>query len=340
MSKKPSVTDRAFLATVKAKSGIEGSAAYVPRPMPATAPGSMAAHLARESQVIIENDKLKDELKQWEGALPSKSIDPKLIVPSKWANRDGSSFLTADFAEFKAEIEMSEGNVQPIKIRPVRGDDDEQRYEIVYGHRRHRACLELGIPVNALIEGLADDELFVQMERENRNRKNLSPWEQGKMYARALDEGLFTSNKKLAASIGVNISNLGKSLVLARLPKQIINAFKSPLDLQLRWAPVLKMAYEKNPESVLARAESISGSDEKMKPSEILAGLLNEGSADQPLSHPLSVAPYQFRRNGKAVGEMKMNQNGRVSIKFLVELDEKKQKSLQNLIDTFLSRTD
>jgi ParB family chromosome partitioning protein len=125
---------------------------------------------------------------------------------------------SADFAELKSEIESAGGNVQPVRVRPLARVERFNRaaeYEIVFGHRRHRACLELGIPVRALVEDASDQELFEAMERENRGRKNLSAWEQGCMYRKALDEGLYPSLRKLAESVKVDVSLVSKSVALA-----------------------------------------------------------------------------------------------------------------------------
>ena len=287
MSKKPSVTERAFLATSKAKSGVEGDTAPPPRFTPSTAPGSMAAHLARESQVLIENVSLKDELKQWAGATPARLLDPHSVVPSQWANRDAASFKTQDFADLKGEIESAGGNVQPIKVRPILTalPDQPQQYEIVFGHRRHRAALELGLPVNAVIEDMPDEMLFVQMDRENRNRKDLSAWEQGKMYVRALDEGLFLTIKKMASALGVDAGHMGKAITLARLPVEIIAAFDSPLDLQFRWSGLLREALDRDPAGVMAKAGRIAASRESKKASDIFSALIE----DTPLPPVLAV---------------------------------------------------
>ena len=45
------------------------------------------------------------------------------IFPSRWANRHESSFATADFIRFKADIEHAGGNVQPIVVRPLGTDE-------------------------------------------------------------------------------------------------------------------------------------------------------------------------------------------------------------------------
>lgn len=274
MSRKPSVAERAHMATTYAKNGIESAATLSPPAQPSTSPGSMAAHLARESQVFSENHALKEELKTWEGSRPTRPLDPGIIGPSRWANRHELSFDTPEFASLKSEIDEAGGNVQPIKVRPLPvANAQGPAYEIVFGHRRHRACLELGLAVNAIIEPMADQDLFIQMDRENRNRQDLSPWELGEMYKRALDQGLYPSAKKMAAALGVDAGYLGRAVTLARLPQQVIAAFASPLDLQFAWAAPLRNACEANSPAVLGKAALIAQNRAGMSPVQIMAAL-------------------------------------------------------------------
>lgn len=193
---------------------------------------------------------------EWQGVLPSKKLDPKFVKPSKWANRHDKSFEGKEFLALKLEIESAGCNVQPIKVRPIAGSSP-QEYEIVFGHRRHRACLELDLPVLAMIEPIDDKELFKEMDRENRLRADLRPYEQGVMYARALDEGMFSSLRKLAEDLGLQSSNVTTAVNIARLPKAVIEAFDSPLDVQYRWSAPLNEAFKSDPDLVLSRASEI-----------------------------------------------------------------------------------
>lgn len=194
---------------------------------------------------------------EWQGVLPSKKLDPKFVKPSKWANRHEKSFEGQEFSELKAEIESAGGNVQAIKVRPIPGTSP-QEYEIVFGHRRHRACLELGLLVLATIESIDDKELFKEMDRENRLRADLRPYEQGLMYARALDEGLFVSQRKLAEDLGLQSSNVSTAINIARLPKAVLDAFVSPLEIQYRWSAPLNEALKSNSDLLLSRANAIA----------------------------------------------------------------------------------
>jgi ParB family chromosome partitioning protein len=222
---------------------------------PKTAIGAMAQFTDRQSYAIKEVAQLKDRLKAFDGSLPTRLLDPQLILRSRWANRHELSFSGPEFEGLKEDIASQGGNVQPIKVRTL--PDGSGKYEIVFGHRRHQVCLELGIKVLAIIEELDDKHLFIEMDRENRQRKDLRPYEIGVMYAKALDEGLFPSARKLAEEVGIDHSQLSKALSLARLPRDVLNAFQSPLDLQYRWATDLTDALQKYPEQLLTIAKVI-----------------------------------------------------------------------------------
>ncbi|MBI3229410.1 MAG: ParB N-terminal domain-containing protein, partial [Burkholderiales bacterium] len=111
---------------------------------PKTAPGTMLQFIGQQSETVKELEILRDQVKSFEGARPAKQLDPKLVKPSRWANRHAASFENAKFKSLMAEIESAGGNIQPIKVRPIGGTTES--YEIVFGHRRHQACLQLGLP--------------------------------------------------------------------------------------------------------------------------------------------------------------------------------------------------
>lgn len=249
-----------------------------------TAPGSMAVFMASQSAAVKEAEELRERLKAFDGAFPVRALDPQTIRPSRWANRHEHSFSDAAFAELKADIAAAGTNIQPVSVRRLAGVLNRSTppgaadYELVFGHRRHRACLELGLPVQAMVTELSDVQLFEAMERENRARKNLSAWEQGRMYKRALDEGLYPSQRRLSEALGVDVSLVSKSLSLARLPDAVVGAFASPLEIQFRWAQPLAEALQKDPDGVLARATRLKQSGVAVPAAQVLAMLVGEGA--------------------------------------------------------------
>lgn len=185
-------------------------------------------------------------------------IDAKAIQPSRWANRQQASFESAEFQALKAEIADAGGNVQPIMVRPLAVPAGDVRYEVVFGHRRHRACLELGLPVSAVVEDMDDRRLWATMERENRNRENLSPHEQGMMYLNALNGGLFRNQVELAKAIGRAPADVSNAIAIANLPAPVKDAFSSVNDVRFRDAKPLKDAVAQAPEAVAEAAKALA----------------------------------------------------------------------------------
>lgn len=272
------------------------------------------------------------KLGQFDGAEVARLLDAKLIHPSRWANRSEASFKSGEFDDLKLEIESAGGNVQAIKVRPRPGVPGE--FEVVFGHRRHRACLELGLPVLAVIEELTDIELFAQMDRENRQRADLRPFEQGVMYARALDEGLFSSLRKMAEALGVDVGNASKAMTLARLPGQVLSAFSSPLDLQQAWSTNLSAALQKDPDVVLSRAAALAKMDPKPSARLIFKELIGEGVVSNNTSIPV---PVVVKGAGGRTGEIGFNSKKKTFEISLAGLDASQMKTVEKAIKALIS---
>ena len=240
---------------------------------PRTGPGQMMAFRGQIQQVEGEMAALREKLSQYEGSLPTRKMDPKTIRPSRWANRHDASFSSSAFAGLKADIEHGGGNVQPILVRPIK--EEPGQFEIVFGHRRHRAALELGIPVLASIwvDELGDAALFAAMDRENRERADLSNYEQGLMYQRALEEQLFPTQRQLAEALGVSHTWVRKALMVAQLPSAVVECFRSPLEISFRHAEQINVAMEKDRRGVLKRVERLRG--HSLAPAMVVARLLD-----------------------------------------------------------------
>jgi ParB family chromosome partitioning protein len=299
----------------------------------------MMGFLTAQSGAVQEAEALRARVKSLEDEAPLRKLDPALVRPSRWANRHEATYHTAEFAELKTEIAAASGNVQPIKVRPVAvlngsTPTEPAEYELIFGHRRHRACLELGIPVLAAIEEANDTSLFEQMERENRGRKNLSAWEQGTMYRRALDEGLYSSLRRLADSLGVDVSLVSKSVSLARLPEAVVAAFQSPLDIQFRWAAPLADAMQKDPDGTLDRAKALAGSRGNLSAGAVFAKLIGlpDGGEDEATTKALAIS-----KAGKVVGKFTTDKQGKAVIRFDAgSIPANKRKALVTLIEDFL----
>lgn len=296
---------------------------------PKTAIGAMAQFTDRQSQAIKEATKLKEQLKEYDGSLPVKRISPALIVRSKWANRHDLSFTGPEFEALKRDISEQGGNVQPIKVRHV--TDRSDTYEIVFGHRRHQACLELGIPVLAVIEDVDDKQLFIEMDRENRARHDLRPYEVGAMYSRVLDEGLFPSARRLAEEVGIDHSQLSKALALARIPSDVLAAFPSPLELQYRWASDLVAAVQNDPDHVIAVAGAIKAG-QKLPAVEVFKRLIQPRGT---FPH-VKASGLVLSGSGDQMGTISFNKAKRSVRIDLANIDPSRFDAIQNAIKKLL----
>lgn len=272
-----------------------------------TGPGQMLQFRGQILAAESELGKLRDRLKAHEGSLPTRKLDPSQVIPSRWSNRHPDTFQTPDFHRLKQDIELAGGNVQPICVRPAA--DQSERYEIVFGHRRHRACSELGLPVLAMIEvePISDLELFSAMDRENRERADLSPFEQGAMYRRALDEKLYPSNRRLAEALGVSHTWVANVLMVVDLPPPIVECFRSPLEIQHRHAKAIHQALETDRKGVLRRAEKLRVKGKQMAAAAVIDALTG---SELPTARPTSIEV-----DGKKLGSWKRDKAGWTIIK-------------------------
>jgi len=280
--------------------------------VPRTGVGMLSRMLSGAAADTEAVSKLNAEIEKLKLQVGEQLIDPRQITLTRWADRHADSFSSQAFIELKQEIESAGGNVQPIKVRPARGAAAEQadgpRFELVYGSRRTRACLELGLPVRAVVDENVDDQaLYIQMQRENRGRSNL-----GVSYHKALNEGLFPSARRLAEQIGLDHSNVAKALRVAELPQEVVGAFRSPVEIQFRWAVALDKAFEKDPDAVLAAARSLAGRSPRPAAAEVFRAL-TEAVSSKPKAKAKEVAQTFALADGKK-GVIRAGKGGAVTV--------------------------
>ena len=121
-------------------------------------------------------------------------------------------------------IELSEsvkehGVIQPIIVRPI-GD----KYEIVAGERRYKACVLAGLSTIPSVILDLDDRNSVEVALiENVQRKDLTPIEEAISYKKILDMGYLTQ-EQLAAKLGKSQSAIANKKRLLNLCDEVQEA--------------------------------------------------------------------------------------------------------------------
>jgi len=142
-----------------------------------------------------------------------EKIEMSRIDPSPYQPR--RQFAERELSDLAQSIE-NYGVIQPIVVRPV-GD----RYQIVAGERRFRACALLGhryIP--ALVEKMDDERAAAVSLIENLQRRDLNYFEEAQAYSMLIEDFGMTQ-EELAKRIGKSQSAIANKLRLLKLPDPV-----------------------------------------------------------------------------------------------------------------------
>lgn len=123
---------------------------------------------------------------------------------------DRKTFSESELSEL-AESIRAHGLAQPPTVRPV-----GERFEIVAGERRTRACRLLGWEtMPAFVRELSDSQAAAIMLAENTSRVDLAPLEEAEAYSARLE--VFGSVSEVARAGGVNVDRVRRRLALLSL---------------------------------------------------------------------------------------------------------------------------
>lgn len=293
------------------------------------------------------NEGLKDQIARLEaertGGFVVLKLDPKQIGASAYANRDARSLDAADpdLEALKSDI-RTRGQLEPIRVRPA-VEAGGHAYELVYGHRRHAACLALdaeseqGFPVLALLDAQASDvrDHVLKMYVENAARKDLSAHETGAMFANWLREGVFRSQAELGAAVSLSQGTVAKYLAVAGLPAVVLAAFGDPRLISLRWSEQLAAALRERSEAVHEAAKRLAGLVPRRAAEEVLRALVAAGQ--RPARRAGAIRTETVKLRGRTLYKIAPRGNG-LQISFGGKLDPKIAQAAQDEVKAALTR--
>src|SRR3569833_373121 len=309
-------------------------ATQAPSSRPPSLPGAKP-YVAEAGQRLAEglreeNQRLKAE--RAAGLLVLR-LDPKRVRATQFINRHERAFIESDakFIELKNSLCVF-GLEFPIRVRAV-ADDPEADFEIVSGHRRHRAALALdsevegGFPVLAIVDGKAAEsrDLVLKMYRENEERADLSAFEKGTMFQQWLTTGVFAEQGELATAIGVSDATVTKYLQIAELPSFVIAAFSDPRDIAVRWSHDLVKALKAQPGKVEEVAVRLANTSPRPDAGSIARALIASGEATRE-SRSSPSREQAIKIDGRVALRLQ-RRDGRFTLKFY-QLDKRAQREI------------
>lgn len=246
---------------------------------------------------------------------PKTEITVRLsqIEPDK--NQPRKHFDEAAMEQLANSIK-EHGLIQPIIVTPVDGD----RYRIIAGERRWRACRMAGLEeVPVLVREYSPQEISEVSLIENLQREDLNPIEEALGYRNLMDLYGMTQ-EKIAETVSKSRSAVANTLRLLVLPEQILDFIKTG-ELSAGHARAL-LAIE-NGDTQLALANKIITEGLSVRQTEELVKKTNRPAKEPALADPaVAQALHELetrasaRVGNKVVIRHKPNNKGKVEISY------------------------
>ncbi|KUL45854.1 chromosome partitioning protein ParB [Streptomyces sp. NRRL F-4489] len=170
-------------------------------------------HVSRETEASAGAEKRNDITSEVAGAhfaeVPLDAIRPNPRQPREVFDEDALAELVTSIKEV--------GLLQPVVVRQI----SPERYELIMGERRWRACREAGLErIPAIVRATEDERLLLDALLENLHRAQLNPLEEAAAYDQLLHDFKCTHDE-LADRIGRSRPQVTNTLRLLRLSPSV-----------------------------------------------------------------------------------------------------------------------
>ena len=167
--------------------------------------------------------------------------------PWKYHNRDQIWMSPEKCKDLISSIRKN-GQKFPIIARKIENDPEGKIWEIIAGRRRWFACKHIGIQVRLKAIAANDRDCAILMNLENKDRDDLSEFEDAVSYRQQLEAGLFDSQDDMAVALDLNKSKLSKMLNAAKLTNynNVMRLFDDVTVLKINPVYKLVTAIERN----------------------------------------------------------------------------------------------
>ncbi|MFD9561883.1 ParB/RepB/Spo0J family partition protein [Streptomyces sp. NPDC059994] len=271
-----------------------------------------AASVSRETPVPVQApEPVVPQLKAPAGAyfaeLPLDAITPNPRQPREVFDEDALAELITSIKEV--------GLLQPVVVRQL----TPERFELIMGERRWRACREAGLErIPSIVRDTDDDKLLLDALLENLHRSQLNPLEEAAAYDQLLRDFECTHDQ-LADRIGRSRPQVSNTLRLLRLSPPVQRRVAAGV-LSAGHARALLSVDDSDEQDRLAHrivAEGLS-----VRAVEEIVTLLNS----EPKSAAKAKGPRAGTRLAPALSDLASRLSDRFETRVKVDLGQKKGK--------------
>jgi ParB family chromosome partitioning protein len=239
--------------------------------------------------------------------VPLDAITPNPRQPREVFDEDALAELVTSIKEV--------GLLQPVVVRQL----GPNRYELIMGERRWRACREAGLErIPAIVRDTDDEKLLLDALLENLHRAQLNPLEEAAAYDQLLKDFNCTHDQ-LADRIGRSRPQVSNTLRLLRLSPPVQRRVAAGV-LSAGHARALLSVDDSDEQDRLAHrivAEGLS-----VRAVEEIVTLLNSN----PQSSPKPKGPRAGARLSPALSDLASRLSDRFETRVKVDLGQKKGK--------------
>lgn len=205
-----------------------------------------------------------------------RQVTQLLLDPARvrvWpGNARSYRHLTAESCGELIDSIVAEGGQKvPAVVRRVEGDPDHD-YEVIAGTRRHWAITWLRahsypeMQFVAQVAQIDDEAAFRLADIENRARKDVSDLERARNYAQALRDHYGNHLTRMADRLKLSKGWLSKMLKVATLPDEVVDAFASPAEVQLKPAyPLAQLLEDREAAAAILKEAGIIALEQAQK---------------------------------------------------------------------------
>jgi ParB family chromosome partitioning protein len=239
--------------------------------------------------------------------LPLDSITPNPRQPREVFDEDALAELVTSIQEV--------GLLQPVVVRQTGAD----RYELIMGERRWRACREGGLEkIPAIVRATDDEKLLLDALLENLHRAQLNPLEEAAAYDQLLQDFSCT-HEQLADRIGRSRSQVSNTLRLLKLSAPVQRRVAAGVLSAGHARSLLALAEVEDQDRLASRivAEGLS-----VRAVEEIVHLMNA----EPKAAKKPAGPRAGRRVSPALTDLALRLSDRLDTRVKVDLGQKRGK--------------
>jgi ParB family chromosome partitioning protein len=239
--------------------------------------------------------------------LPIDSITPNPRQPREVFDEDALAELVTSIKEV--------GLLQPVVVRQT----GSERYELIMGERRWRACREAGLErIPAIVRATDDEKLLLDALLENLHRAQLNPLEEAAAYDQLLQDFSCT-HEQLADRIGRSRSQVSNTLRLLKLSAPVQRRVAAGVLSAGHARSLLSLEEVEDQDRLASRivAEGLS-----VRAVEEIVHLMNA----EPKAAKKTAGPRAGRRLAPALTDLALRLSDRFDTRVKVDLGQKRGK--------------